>query len=198
LWINSKFGRTLWTGISPMQDLYLHTTAQHEKNRTSKHAFSGIETHDASIQTVQTSVRLRSHWDRLILMLSLFMPMGWGDVSELQAPMGLLFVPQVIHEYGEPWWNDTDRGKGRIRRETCPSGTSSQIHTNTGVNPGLRSDRPVTNSLSHGTAEQIFSKHPFTPFQFRHPESQPDHLCFVPIRTVYSSVSVSQFVFMLE
>jgi hypothetical protein len=58
-----------------MQDLYLHKTAQHEKNRIGKHAFSGIETHDASIQTVQTRVRLRNHWDRLILMLSLFMPM---------------------------------------------------------------------------------------------------------------------------
>jgi hypothetical protein len=25
--------------------------------------------------------------------------------------MGLLFIPQMIYVYGEPWWNDTDRGK---------------------------------------------------------------------------------------
>jgi hypothetical protein len=25
--------------------------------------------------------------------------------------MGLLFIPQVMNEYGQPWWNDIDRGK---------------------------------------------------------------------------------------
>jgi hypothetical protein len=25
--------------------------------------------------------------------------------------MGLLFIPQIIYEYGEPWWNYTDREK---------------------------------------------------------------------------------------
>jgi hypothetical protein len=25
--------------------------------------------------------------------------------------MGLLFIPQVIYKYGEPWWNNTDRVK---------------------------------------------------------------------------------------
>jgi hypothetical protein len=25
--------------------------------------------------------------------------------------MGLLFIPQMIYEHGEPWWNDIDRGK---------------------------------------------------------------------------------------
>jgi hypothetical protein len=29
-------------------------------------------------------------------------------VLELGPPTGLLFIPQ-IYEYGEPWWNDTDR-----------------------------------------------------------------------------------------
>jgi hypothetical protein len=23
--------------------------------------------------------------------------------------MGLLFIPQLIYEYGEPWWNDIGR-----------------------------------------------------------------------------------------
>jgi hypothetical protein len=30
--------------------------------------------------------------------------MGWDDVSELQPPTGILFIPQVIYEHGEPWW----------------------------------------------------------------------------------------------
>jgi hypothetical protein len=25
--------------------------------------------------------------------------------------MGLLFIPQIIYESGEPWWNDIDKGK---------------------------------------------------------------------------------------
>jgi hypothetical protein len=32
-------------------------------------------------------------------------------VSELRPPAGLLFIPQMIYEYGEPWWNDIDRVK---------------------------------------------------------------------------------------
>jgi hypothetical protein len=26
------------------------------------------------------------------------------------ATNGLFFIPQVIYEYRDPWWNDTDRG----------------------------------------------------------------------------------------
>jgi hypothetical protein len=25
--------------------------------------------------------------------------------------VGLLFIPQTIYEYEEPWWNDVDKGK---------------------------------------------------------------------------------------
>jgi hypothetical protein len=25
--------------------------------------------------------------------------------------MGLLFIPQMIYDYEEPWWNDIERGK---------------------------------------------------------------------------------------
>jgi hypothetical protein len=35
------------------------------------------------------------------LFMLLFMSMGWDDVSELQPPTGLLFIPQVIYEHGE-------------------------------------------------------------------------------------------------
>jgi hypothetical protein len=30
--------------------------------------------------------------------------MGWDYVSELWPPSGLLFIPQVMCEHGEPWW----------------------------------------------------------------------------------------------
>jgi hypothetical protein len=57
--------------------------------------------------------------------LLLFMSMWWDDVSELRPPTGLLFIPQLIYEYGEPRWNDTDRGNRRTRRkpvtvQLCP------------------------------------------------------------------------------
>jgi hypothetical protein len=33
----------------------------------------------------------------------------------LRPPMGLLFIPQIINEHGETWWNDIDRKKLLIR-----------------------------------------------------------------------------------
>jgi hypothetical protein len=37
--------------------------------------------------------------------------MGRDYVSELLPIMDILFIPQMIYEYGQRWWNDTDRGK---------------------------------------------------------------------------------------
>jgi hypothetical protein len=49
--------------------------------------------------------------DVLVLIIDwLIMSMGWDYVSELRRPTGILFIPQVIYEHGEPWWNDIDRG----------------------------------------------------------------------------------------
>jgi hypothetical protein len=42
------------------------------------------------------------------------MTTGRGYVSELRPPTGLLFIPKVIYEYVEPWWNDIYRGKSRF------------------------------------------------------------------------------------
>jgi hypothetical protein len=39
------------------------------------------------------------------------MLMGLDDVCELQPPTGLLFIPQMMYGYGEPWWEDIDRKK---------------------------------------------------------------------------------------
>jgi hypothetical protein len=38
------------------------------------------------------------------------MYMGWDYVSKLQPTMSLLFIPQMIYEYGEPDWFDIDSG----------------------------------------------------------------------------------------
>jgi hypothetical protein len=47
--------------------------------------------------------------------LLLFMSMGRDYVSELRPPVsGLIVKPQMIDEYGEPWWNDIGRGKPKI------------------------------------------------------------------------------------
>jgi hypothetical protein len=46
-------------------------------------------------------------------------------------------------------------GNRSTRGKTCPSATLSTTNptwTDLGLNPGLRSDRPVTNRLSRGTA----------------------------------------------
>jgi hypothetical protein len=40
---------------------------------------------------------------------SLFMSMGWECVSELRPTTGLFFIPQMVCEYGELRWNNTDR-----------------------------------------------------------------------------------------
>jgi hypothetical protein len=34
-----------------------------------------------------------------------------NNVSELLPPSVLMFIPQVIYEHVEPWWNDIDREK---------------------------------------------------------------------------------------
>ena len=48
------------------------------------------------------------------------------------------------------------KGEDRsAQRKTCPNSTLSitnPIWTDPGLNPGLRGERPATNSLSHGTA----------------------------------------------
>jgi hypothetical protein len=54
--------------------------------------------------------------------------MGSDDVSELRPPTGLLFIPQVIYEYGEQWWNDICRGILLIRlSELYGNPTSSHL-----------------------------------------------------------------------
>jgi hypothetical protein len=44
------------------------------------------------------------------------MAKGWCKVSELLPSTGLIVHLQVIHEYGEPRWDDIDRGKSKNKK----------------------------------------------------------------------------------
>jgi hypothetical protein len=69
--------------------------------------------------------------------------------------MGLLFIPLMIYEYGEPWWNYIDRGKLKNSEKTYPSATSTAANptcTDLSMDLGRCSERLVTNRLSHSMA----------------------------------------------
>jgi hypothetical protein len=55
------------------------------------------------------------------------MSIRWDYVSELRPPTDLLFIPQLIYELGEPWWNKNDRRKLLIRPQEL-SGNHTSIH----------------------------------------------------------------------
>jgi hypothetical protein len=82
--------------------------------------------------------------------------MGWDYVSELRPPTGLLFILQMIYEYGEPRRNDTDGENRRSLKKACPSATLSITNPtckDPGTKPGLFGERPTANRLSHGFAK---------------------------------------------
>jgi hypothetical protein len=71
------------------------------------------------------SLRLNIALHILRWMCSLFMSMGWDYVSKLQPPPALLLIRQVIYEYREKGWNDSDRGNRRTLKRTYPRATLS-------------------------------------------------------------------------
>jgi hypothetical protein len=71
--------------------------------------------------------------------------------------MGLLFIPQAIYEYGEPWWNDTDRVKLKNSEKPVPEPLYPPQMSHGLMD--LCDERMVTNCLSHGTAYSILSQH---------------------------------------
>jgi hypothetical protein len=46
----------------------------------------------------------------------------------MRPPTGLFFIPWVIYEHGEPWWNNIDKGKLLIRPLEL-SGNSIRVET---------------------------------------------------------------------
>jgi hypothetical protein len=79
---------------------------------------------------------------------------GVNYVSEPLPRTDILFIPQMIYEYGERWWKDTDRGKRKNSVKTL-SQFHFVHHKSQGANTGLRGERPATNRLSHGTANSV-------------------------------------------
>jgi hypothetical protein len=69
--------------------------------------------------------------------------------------MGLLFIPQMIYENGEPQWNNIDRVKPSNLKKNLSHYTLSNTNP-TRIDPGTSMDlcgeRPVTNHLSHSMA----------------------------------------------
>jgi hypothetical protein len=49
-------------------------------------------------------------WTVVAIKMFVFM-LGWDYVPELWPTAGLLFIPQMMYEYAEPWQNDIDRRK---------------------------------------------------------------------------------------
>jgi hypothetical protein len=55
----------------------------------------------------------------------------------------------------QQWWNDIFAGETEVLGENLPSATLSTTNPtwiDPGANPGLCSERPATNRVSHGTA----------------------------------------------
>jgi hypothetical protein len=65
--------------------------------------------------------------------------------------MGLLFIAQIIYEYGEPWWNYTYRSRLKNSEKTCPSATLSTTNLSW-TDLGLCGERLATNHLNYGMA----------------------------------------------
>jgi hypothetical protein len=89
----------------------------------------------------------------------LFMLMGLKNVSKLLLRTGLLFISQVISEYGELRWNYNDRGTSK-NWDTCRNvilSITNATWTDTGVNSGFSDKKLATNRLSHGTVQFLSS-----------------------------------------
>jgi hypothetical protein len=53
------------------------------------------------------------------------MLLEWDYFSKVRPPTGLSFIPKEMHEHGEPWWNDDDRGKLLIVHQFLSSNPNS-------------------------------------------------------------------------
>jgi hypothetical protein len=95
----------------------------------------------------------------VILLFVLFMSMGWDYISK-QRPSEPIVHPQITCEYGEPRWNDTDRGTDELCGKPvpvpqCPPQIPHGLTRARTLTSAVRG--PVTNRLSHGTANTHFN-----------------------------------------
>jgi hypothetical protein len=82
--------------------------------------------------------------------------MGWDWVYLVRRPLtGLWYQTRWVWSSR---WNENLQGKPKYSEKTCPSATLSTTNftwINLGSNPGRRGRKPVTNSLSDGTANKL-------------------------------------------
>jgi hypothetical protein len=62
----------------------------------------------------------------MIMIMIVIMSMAWGYVFEMRPQTDLFFIPQIIYDYVEPWWDDIDRGK-LIRPTNLSGNPTSRI-----------------------------------------------------------------------
>jgi hypothetical protein len=81
----------------------------------------------------------------------------WGEtVSEMRPSTGLMFIPQIIYEYGEIRWKGIDRGKPKNSERNLSQCHFVHDKSNMdwpGCQLGPHCERPATNRLSHGKAK---------------------------------------------
>jgi hypothetical protein len=80
-------------------------------------------------------------------------PQSWGFLCNpmIKTKMMIIFCPFQVTEHR---WNEADTQK--YQGKTCLSANLCTINaTWTDPKPGLRGDRPVANSLSHGAAPTV-------------------------------------------
>jgi hypothetical protein len=61
--------------------------------------------------------------------------------------MDILFIPEILYECGEWWWNDIDRGKPKNLDNSYSSATlptTNPTRIGSGVIPVLRCEKPAT------------------------------------------------------
>jgi hypothetical protein len=59
--------------------------------------------------------------------MMMIMSLGWDHVSELWLQLDLLFIPQMIYDHGEPWWNDISRGRLLIHLPELSGNPTSRV-----------------------------------------------------------------------
>jgi hypothetical protein len=70
-----------------------------------------------------------------------------------RPPTGLMFIPQMIHECGEPH-SCIDKGKTKNSEKNCPSITNP-TWSDAGANTGRRGESLATDRLSHSTGAML-------------------------------------------
>jgi hypothetical protein len=84
-----------------------------------------------------------------------FLKMGWVRPKRGCLLTLAYYAFPRLYEFGERRWNDVLTGENRrTLTKTCPSATLSTTNL-TWTDPGLRGDKPATNDLSHGTAQEV-------------------------------------------